>query len=113
MGVCLVLAPVIQRIDIERRGVQGNAVFRVDSVVGDLSQLAEWEEERERLEREREAREAFERKLRDLSRKTSGGDETGAWVQGSDASEEGTPRHPDAMNGKEDRKKRPPPNDFQ
>ena len=70
-------------------------------------------EERERLEREREAREAFERKLRDLSRKTSGGDETGAWVQGSDASEEGTPRHPDAMNGKEDRKKRPPPNDFQ
>ena len=70
-------------------------------------------EERERLEREREAREAFERKLRDLSRKTSGGDETGAWVQGSDASEEGTPRHPDAMNGKDDRKKRPPPNDFQ
>ena len=69
-------------------------------------------EERERLEREREAREAFERKLRDLSRKTSGGDET-AWVQGSDASEEGTPRHPDAMNGKDDRKKRPPPNDFQ
>jgi len=70
-------------------------------------------EERERLEREREAREAFERKLRELSRKTSGGDETGAWVQGSDASEEGTPRHPDAMNGKDDRKKRPPPNDFQ
>ena len=70
-------------------------------------------EERERLEREREAREAFERKLRDLSRKTSGGDETGAWVQGSDASEEGTPRHPDAMNWKDDRKKRPPPNDFQ
>ena len=69
-------------------------------------------EERERLEREREAREAFERKLRDLSRKTSGGDET-AGVQGSDASEEGTPRHPDAMNGKDDRKKRPPPNDFQ
>jgi len=51
-GVCLVLAPVIQRIDIERRKP---AVFRVDSVVGDLSQLAEWEEERERLEREGKA----------------------------------------------------------
>ena len=29
-------------------------------------------------------------------------------MQGCDASEEGTPRHPDAVNGKEDRKKRPP-----
>ena len=69
-------------------------------------------EEQRRLEREREAREAFERKLRDLGRKTSGGDDA-TWVQGSDASEEGTPRHPAAANGKDDRKKRPPPNDFQ
>ena len=51
-GVCLVLAPVIQRIDIERRKPE---VFRVDSVVGDLSLLAEREEERERLEREGKA----------------------------------------------------------
>ena len=29
-------------------------------------------------------------------------------MQGCDASEEGAPRHPDAVNGKEDRKKRPP-----
>ena len=69
-------------------------------------------EEQRRLEREREAREAFERKLRDLGRKTLGGDDA-TWVQGSDASEEGTPRHPAAANGKDDRKKRPPPNDFQ
>ena len=69
-------------------------------------------EEQRRLEREREAREAFERKLRELGRKTSGGDDA-TWVQGSDASEEGTPRHPAAANGKDDRKKRPPPNDFQ
>ena len=51
-GVCLVLAPVIQRIDIERRKPE---VFRVDSVVGDLSMLAEREEERERLEQEGKA----------------------------------------------------------
>ena len=69
-------------------------------------------EEQRRLEREREAREAFERKLQELGRKTSGGDDA-TWVQGSDASEEGTPRHPAAANGKDDRKKRPPPNDFQ
>ena len=50
--MCLVLAPVIQRIDIERRKPE---VFRVDSVVGDLSLLAEREEERERLEREGKA----------------------------------------------------------
>ena len=49
---------------------------------------------------------------RELGRKTSGGDDA-TWVQGSDASEEGTPRHPAAANGKDDRKKRPPPNDFQ
>ena len=53
-GVFLVLAPVLQRIDIERRKPE---VFRVDSVVGDLSMLAEREEARERAEKERKDKE--------------------------------------------------------
>jgi hypothetical protein len=53
-GVFLVLAPVLQRIDIERRKPE---VFRVDSVVGDLSMLAAREEERERAEKERKDKE--------------------------------------------------------
>ena len=110
MTARLPAAPLLLRVWAGKRGPRRR--LRLLLLLREEERMRLELEERERLEREREAREAFERKLRDLSRKTSGGDET-AWVQGSDASEEGTPRHPDAMNGKDDRKKRPPPNDFQ
>jgi len=93
-----------RRAEAERR--------RVEAREAEAAERAAARERELTLEREREAREAFERKLRELGRKTSGGDDA-TGVQGSDASEEGTPRHPAAANGKDDRKKRPPPNDFQ